>query len=264
ITELRKKFAEVETENIKLKQDKEKIKLRFVELEQKDKEKSILITKLQHDVSLIKEQSMRDKNTECHQTVIDTQNALSTKDILQSSINSNHFVSAFGNDTPEQTVLQCEDIPISNITDNTLNSNDTHEQIVSHNEESNISTHEELETSTFLIPTKTISLEEKEENEFLDSKYKEQVSKEIMERIRKKKLRDQDLSLVSHKKKGTDNLQQELFNTSLETSSQDHSLSKNIKPGQIEISEMARPEKNESVDDSVKCIVNSFDINKVS
>ncbi|RHZ52557.1 hypothetical protein Glove_460g18 [Diversispora epigaea] len=205
ITELRKKFAEVETENIKLKQDKEKIELRFMELEQKDKEKSILITKLQHDVSLIKEQSMQDKNTECHQTVIDTQNALSTKDVLQSSINSSHFVSASGNDTPEQTVLQCEDIPISNITDNTLNSNDTHEQIVSYNEESNISSHfvttsgnsdlyQESVTPTPPIPAKTISMEEKEENEFLDSMYKEQVSKEIMERIREKKLRDQNLS----------------------------------------------------------------------
>ncbi|CAG8819531.1 8096_t:CDS:2, partial [Racocetra persica] len=34
-------------------------------------------------------------------------------------------------------------------------------------------------------------------------------------------------------KKGTDKLRQELFNTSLEPSSQDHSISKNIKPGQI-------------------------------
>ncbi|CAG8719092.1 25775_t:CDS:2, partial [Gigaspora margarita] len=68
----------------------------------------------------------------------------------------------------------------------------------------------------------------------------------------------------SDDKKGTDKLQQELFNTSLETSLQDHSISKNIKPGQIEISETARPEKIESVDGSAKCIVNSFDINEVS
>jgi len=54
--------------------------------------------------------------------------------------------------------------------------------------------------------------------------------------------------LVSHKKKGTDKLRQELFNTSLEPSSQDHSISKNIKPGQIEISETARPEKFEGMD----------------
>ncbi|CAG8485304.1 17015_t:CDS:2, partial [Acaulospora colombiana] len=39
---------------------------------------------------------------------------------------------------------------------------------------------------------------------------------------------------------------------------------KNIKPGQIEISETARPEKFEGMDGSAKCIVNSFDINEVS
>ncbi|CAG8551134.1 8514_t:CDS:2, partial [Acaulospora morrowiae] len=62
----------------------------------------------------------------------------------------------------------------------------------------------------------------------------EKVNSEIKQRNRDKKLRDQCLSLVSHKKKGTDKLWQELFNTSLELSSQDHSISKNIKSGQIE------------------------------
>ena len=38
-------------------------------------------------------------------------------------------------------------------------------------------------------------MEEKEENEFLNLWYKEQVGKEIMERIREKKCRDQNLSL---------------------------------------------------------------------
>jgi len=49
--------------------------------------------------------------------------------------------------------------------------------------------------STFPIPTEAVSLEEKEENEFLNLRYKEQVSKEIMEKIRETKLRDQNLSL---------------------------------------------------------------------
>ncbi|CAJ0824796.1 3362_t:CDS:2 [Entrophospora sp. SA101] len=131
---------------------------------------------------------------------------ISTEDISHSPVNSN--------DTPKQIVPQCDesetrgyttDTLISDITDNTLNSNDTHEQIVSHNEESNISSHEvtasgnsdtqqELETSTSPIPAETISLEEKEENEFLDSTYKEQVSKEIIQSIREKKFRDQNLS----------------------------------------------------------------------
>ncbi|CAG8683305.1 6499_t:CDS:2 [Cetraspora pellucida] len=138
------------------------------------------------------------------------------------------------------------------------NSNNTHK-------ESNTSNSDIYQNSvTPTSPAETISLEENKENEFLDSKHKETVSKKIIQCIKEKKLRDQALSLVNHKKKGTDKLRQELFNTSLELSSQDHSISKNIKPGQIEISETARPEKFESVDGSAKCIVNSFDIKEVS
>ncbi|KAG9295323.1 hypothetical protein G9A89_021254 [Geosiphon pyriformis] len=96
------------------------------------------------------------------------------------------------------------DTPISDITDNTLNSNDTHEQIVSHNEESNISSYEvtasgnsdiyqESVTPT-PIPAETISMEEKEENEFLKRVHKEQISNEIRERNREKKHRSKDLS----------------------------------------------------------------------
>ncbi|CAG8837034.1 33939_t:CDS:1, partial [Racocetra persica] len=51
---------------------------------------------------------------------------ISTKDALQSLVNSN--------DTPDD--------PSSDIIDKTLNSNDTHEQIISRNEESNTSSHE--------------------------------------------------------------------------------------------------------------------------
>ena len=53
---------------------------------------------------------MQGKNMACHQTVTDTQNALSTKYVSQSLVNSN--------DTPDQRVLQCEDTPISNNTSN--------------------------------------------------------------------------------------------------------------------------------------------------
>ncbi|CAG8509315.1 9791_t:CDS:2 [Acaulospora morrowiae] len=108
------------------------------------------------------------------------------------------------------------------------------------------------------------SLKDKVIDEFLEDVHKKKISDEIRQRKHEEKLRDQDLSSVSHKKKGTDKLRQELFNTSLEPSSQDHSISKNIKPGQIEISETARPKKLDSVDGSAKCIVNSFDINEVS
>ncbi|CAG8463946.1 2762_t:CDS:2, partial [Racocetra persica] len=159
--------------------------------------------------------------------------SISTKDALQSLVNSN--------DTPNDLS--------SDIIDKTLNSNDTHKQIISCNEKSNTSSYEvttssnsdtqqELETSISPTPVKTISLEEKEENKFLDLMYKEQIR--------------------------TDKLRQELFNTSLEMSLQDYSISKNIKPEQIKISETACPKKIESMDGSAKCIVNLFDINEIS
>ncbi|CAG8607143.1 3280_t:CDS:2, partial [Diversispora eburnea] len=55
ITELRKKFAEVEAENVKLRQDKEEIEARFIKLEQSDKEKTDLIAKLDNDIKGIKQ-----------------------------------------------------------------------------------------------------------------------------------------------------------------------------------------------------------------
>jgi len=220
IAELRKENADVKAENTKLKQDKEEIEARFAKLEQKDKEKSILITKLQHDVSLIKEQSIQDKNTECHQTVTDTQNALSTKDVSQYSVNSN--------DTPDQTVSQCEDTPISDNTSNSdvsdnasnsdisqqvenssnicqekdsrysespispeTNSNDTHEQKVSQSEDAlasdNVSNSDVYQESLH-IRTQPKLLEDEEMDDFLDLTYKEKVGKEIIRSIRKKKL----------------------------------------------------------------------------
>ncbi|CAG8439592.1 10946_t:CDS:2, partial [Acaulospora morrowiae] len=90
-------------------------------------------------------------------------------------------------------------------------------------------------THTYLSESKLS--DNKEIDEFPDFKSKEKVNSEIKQCNRKKKLRNQGLSLVRYKKKETDKLWQELFNTSLESSSQDHFISKNIKPGQIEISE---------------------------
>ncbi|RHZ78323.1 hypothetical protein Glove_166g221 [Diversispora epigaea] len=48
------------------------------------------------------------------------------------------------------------------------------------------------------IKAEPISLEDKEVNDFVDLKHKEQVSKEIIQSIKEKKLREQDLSLVNH------------------------------------------------------------------
>ncbi|KAF0497003.1 hypothetical protein F8M41_020819 [Gigaspora margarita] len=98
------------------------------------------------------------------------------------------------------------DAPSSDITDNTLNFNDTHEQIISRNEKFNTSNldiyQEEAKPRDDILsvtPTslaKPISLEEKVEDKFLDSKHRETVRKEITENI-KKKFQDKDLSLVN-------------------------------------------------------------------
>ncbi|CAG8654098.1 15503_t:CDS:2, partial [Dentiscutata heterogama] len=68
---------------------------------------------------------------------------ISTEDVSQSPVNSN--------DTPKQIVQQCDDTPVSDITDNTLNSNDTHEK-------SNTSNSDIYQDSVIPIyPTETIS-----------------------------------------------------------------------------------------------------------
>ncbi|CAG8482285.1 36682_t:CDS:2 [Gigaspora margarita] len=142
----------VEAENMKLRQvikENTKRDVRVEKLEQKNIE---LETRL-----AILEQRKKE-------------NSISAKDALQSLVNSN--------DTPDD--------PSSDIIDKTLNSNDTHEQIISRNEESNTSNldiYQESVTSTSLV--ETISLKEKVENEFLDSKYREMVRKEIIENIKK-------------------------------------------------------------------------------
>ncbi|CAG8544069.1 2458_t:CDS:2 [Diversispora eburnea] len=222
ISELRNKllkFAEVEAENERLRQIIEEnsrrdaeFKSRIEELEKsrtdtasENAELKTEVAKLRHDFEEIKSKGI----------IIDSPDQLPISSLAEKKIVSVSTEMKNSNDIPEQIELQTENASASNISDITSNSShfvtasgkDTHEQIVPRIEESIISSHEvstsgnsdiqqELETSTSLIPA-TILLEEKEENEILDSMYKERVSKEIMERIREKKLRDQDLSLVN-------------------------------------------------------------------
>src|SRR5207248_5823057 len=56
ITELRKENAEVKAENAKLKHALEEHEARFTSLEQRDKEKTILIAKLDNDIREIKQE----------------------------------------------------------------------------------------------------------------------------------------------------------------------------------------------------------------
>ncbi|CAG8817903.1 22292_t:CDS:2, partial [Gigaspora margarita] len=97
---------------------------------------------------------------------------------------------------------QCIDTNTKSLDDET-NSNNTSEQIISCNEKSNTSNSDIYQDSvTPTSPAETISfdsqsdlrrLEEKVENEFLDSKYRERIRKEIIQNIKKKKLWDQEL-----------------------------------------------------------------------
>ncbi|CAG8535254.1 18472_t:CDS:2 [Gigaspora margarita] len=101
----------------------------------------------------------------------------------QSSTSINASCRMNSDDAPEQIVSQRDNIPISDISDNTSNS-DIHQE-------------SKTQFSTSPIHTEPISLEDKEIDEFLDSTYKERVSKEIIQSIKEKKFRDQELSSIS-------------------------------------------------------------------
>ncbi|CAG8758730.1 21807_t:CDS:10, partial [Gigaspora margarita] len=109
------KNIKVEAENAKLKQDKEEVEARFLNLEQKDREKTDLIAKLKHDVSLIKEQSLQNRgNRYTDNASDDTEYRTSDSDIYQ--VKDNH------SSIPPETNHNHEDTPAFDITDDTSNS----------------------------------------------------------------------------------------------------------------------------------------------
>ncbi|CAG8563072.1 1449_t:CDS:2 [Cetraspora pellucida] len=178
ISELRKKYADLESKNTKLKQDKEEVETKFLNLEQRDREKTDLIAKLKHDVSLIKEQSLQNGNRYIPEQIVLSQR--------ESNINiPNSVISPAGTSSKSLE----NNIPISNISDNTS----SNEVTVSGNSD----TYQDSLTPMSSISAKTISLEKKEENKFMNLWYKEQFSKEIMERIVEKKLQEQETSSTS-------------------------------------------------------------------
>ncbi|CAG8625959.1 9627_t:CDS:2 [Gigaspora rosea] len=145
-------IAELRKENAKLKQiieENEKHNVRVEELEQKNIE---LETRL-----AILEQGKEEKS-------------ISTEDVSHSPVKSN--------DTLKQIVLHCGDTPVSDITDDTLNSDDTSEQ-------------SRVSDSSLTIPpiyVKSKSSEDERIDNFLNEKRNEQIRNEIRERNRKKKL----------------------------------------------------------------------------
>ncbi|CAG8716030.1 7863_t:CDS:2 [Cetraspora pellucida] len=152
ITELRKKFAEIETENIKLKQDKEEIEARFVKLEWNDKDTATENAELKARVAKLEQKQLQnDKEKSFHIAKLDK----NSREIKQSLVNIISLT--------------------SDITDDILN----------------FDICEQAENNSNICQEKFILLEEKNKNNFLNSKNKEQVSKEIIQSI-KMKLQDQE------------------------------------------------------------------------
>ncbi|RHZ80024.1 hypothetical protein Glove_139g152 [Diversispora epigaea] len=172
ITELRKKFAEVEAENVKLRQDKEEIEARFIKLEQSDKEKTVLIAKLDNDIKGIKQDQIVAISLEA-----ESKNKLANSDSSSESQITSPSTEAHSG---KETSIHCEtNDSITSITPITP------KQIVS----------QRVDVPASHIHTEAKSLEDKEMDDFLDSTYKEKVSKEIIQSIKEKKLWDQNSSL---------------------------------------------------------------------
>ncbi|RHZ53800.1 hypothetical protein Glove_437g25 [Diversispora epigaea] len=149
IPELRKKFAKVEAENIKLKQDKEEIEIRFVKLEQTAKENAENAKQSQTENT-----ELRDRVTKLEQKQSLTCPELSLK--AENRSNGEKVITP--NPMPELVQSSTEPEP----------------------------------PATYL-PQDVIDDDSAETLDFVETVYKEQVSKEIIERIREKKFRDQEV-----------------------------------------------------------------------
>ncbi|RHZ84516.1 hypothetical protein Glove_80g12 [Diversispora epigaea] len=134
------------------------------------------------------------QDIEGHETRITKleQGEKSITNVSQSSVNSN--------DTPEQIVSRCDDTPVSDISDNISNSNKSNNlpALDISVDTSNSGNTPDLSSEPILaqskLPEDIIDDDTAETLDFVERKYKERVSEEIMERIKEKKLRDQNLS----------------------------------------------------------------------
>ncbi|CAG8495432.1 24579_t:CDS:2 [Cetraspora pellucida] len=162
IDELRKENGDIKVENIKLKQDKAKIEVRFVKLEQNDKdtvtENAELKARVAQRVILNNYQSLVN---------------ITFTEMINSS-HSNESNNALVSDISVNALVQ--------ICRLMSNSDDTLEQI------------ENSKLSTASLPQDIINNNLAKTLDFVEMKCKEYVNKEIIERIRKKKLQKQNLS----------------------------------------------------------------------
>ncbi|RHZ77552.1 hypothetical protein Glove_176g8 [Diversispora epigaea] len=182
-TELEIKYTKVIAENAKLIQITEENARREIENVELKSE----VAKLRRDIEKIKKQT---------RVVTSAQSMPSTEDITQSS--------AFS-ESPLNTRIQKDDLKVSSSVSSLIadQSDDTPEQIKNISDiTSNSDICQESGISTTPIPAETISLDERETNDFLSLKEKERVSNEIRERNREKNLRVQDTSsIIPHEQK---------------------------------------------------------------
>ncbi|CAG8580445.1 7664_t:CDS:2 [Gigaspora rosea] len=174
ITELRKENAEIPELRKKLSE----VEVENIEL----KAENVKLNKLWKNMNPDLVAKLEQKQSQTNENFI-VKSDDDAKGIDQSSVN---------------TMKNSNDTPASNISDNTSNSDDV----------SNFDICQESEnqylTSPILIGPK--SSEDMEIDDFLDSTYKEKVSKEIIQSIREKKLRVQEKIITSQDTKQESNI----------------------------------------------------------
>ncbi|RHZ67209.1 hypothetical protein Glove_302g50 [Diversispora epigaea] len=191
IPELRKKFAEVEAkkaeleakntellkqimeENTKREADTVELKARIKELEKNKIDTTALKTENDELKARVAKLEQKQLQNDKEKTNLIAKLDDDTRENNQSSVNT-ASCKVNSDDIPEQIDLQCDDTPVSDITDDASNSDVCQET----NPQCTISP----------ICTKPKSLEEQEMDDFLDRKEKEEVRDMMIKRNRGKKL----------------------------------------------------------------------------
>ncbi|RIB17561.1 hypothetical protein C2G38_1419175 [Gigaspora rosea] len=194
IDELRKENTEVKAENTRLKQAIEEnvmLKIRFEELEKKNKTDTAKLT--------AENAELKDRVTKLEQkqtqVITNDQDASSTNDILQSTACSELSVNT---QTQAQSTISSEIrdeskgslFPIEGQSDREKDNNPDHLPELEHNPTRPESL-AESETPKSSLSQDTINDDSVEILEFVETIHKENISNEIRERIRKKKLQSQ-------------------------------------------------------------------------
>ncbi|CAG8625089.1 9234_t:CDS:2 [Paraglomus brasilianum] len=172
--------AKREAENINLKMELEKNKKDITYLSAENSELKIKVAKLSCDFKEIKSKGM----------ITDSPDQLSISEKKIVSVSTEMENSSV---TPEQIDIQTGDVLASDISDDTSNSDDIPTKEISPLNES------QPDKEEAITPNPITGIEHSSTwiFDFVEMKHKEHVSKEIMERIREKKLRNQNSSLDS-------------------------------------------------------------------